>query len=257
MKKINLNLILFVIISVFAISCGGKKEDEVKVGDYDLKVENAIQGPLKDFYSTAKATLKITKDGYMTSAYILVELEKNEKEIPKSYAWSMPEANILDASGIPLVTGADIYSYDDFAKLTQIGKGEKMWIKFSTYDDGVKKNPEKAISVQITSSLSESTSENKNTDAKSSTSVEVESSVSSSNNWDEIINNYEKFVNDYIKLYKKAQAGDITAMTEAASVMSEATELQSQLQGDLSNLTPAQAAKFAKLNTKLAQAALE
>jgi len=103
-------------------------------------------------------------------------------------------------------------------------------------------------------------------DIKQSSDVETESASSyddddsdisnSSEDWDAILNSYEQFINKYISLLKKAQNGDMSAMTEYTEYMEKATDLAEKLENADDELTPAQAAKFVKLQTKLANAAV-
>lgn len=81
------------------------------------------------------------------------------------------------------------------------------------------------------------------------------SSSSSDENFDEFLAAYEKYIDKYIALMKKAKNGDYSAMSDAASLMSEAQEYGEKLQKLSGNLTPAQLAKFQKLQQKLISAA--
>ena len=76
-----------------------------------------------------------------------------------------------------------------------------------------------------------------------------------SEDWDAILKDYETFIDKYISLMKKAKNGDMTALAEYSEYMEKATELSEKLGNAGGNLTATQAAKFAKLQTKLANAA--
>ena len=79
----------------------------------------------------------------------------------------------------------------------------------------------------------------------------------SSNNWDKILDNYEIYVDRYIQLAKKAQNGDISAISEYAQCLEKAEELQKQLENADSNLSTNQLNRFNKIIAKLATAASE
>jgi hypothetical protein len=81
-------------------------------------------------------------------------------------------------------------------------------------------------------------------------------SADNSNSWDKILNDYEKFADEYIKLLKKAQAGDMSALSEYPSVLEKAESLSNQLASAGSDLTSKQLAKFTKIQTKIANAAM-
>jgi vacuolar-type H+-ATPase subunit H len=79
----------------------------------------------------------------------------------------------------------------------------------------------------------------------------------SSENWDDVLKSYETFIDKYISLSKKAQKGDVSAMTEYVEYMEKATELADKMKDADDALTPSQSAKFLKLQTKLANAAVD
>ena len=81
------------------------------------------------------------------------------------------------------------------------------------------------------------------------------SSSTSDEDFDEFLAAYEKYIDKYIALVKKAKDGDTSAMTDAASMMSEAQEYGEKLEKISGDLTPAQLAKFQKLQQKLLKAA--
>lgn len=79
----------------------------------------------------------------------------------------------------------------------------------------------------------------------------------SSNNWDKILDSYEIYVDRYIQLAKKAQNGDISAISEYAQCLEKAEELQKQLENADSNLSTNQLNRLNKIIAKLATAASE
>jgi hypothetical protein len=92
---------------------------------------------------------------------------------------------------------------------------------------------------------------------EASTSKETDnSSTGNSGNWDKVLSDYDKFADQYIKLFKKAQAGDMSALSEYSSVLKKAESLAKQLENAGSDLTSAQLAKFTKTQTKMANAAM-
>ena len=69
--------------------------------------------------------------------------------------------------------------------------------------------------------------------------------------WDKILDNYEQYVEQYVKLYKKAQQGDMSALTEYTSVLDKANKLASQLERANNDLSSKQVARFSKIQSKL------
>jgi len=78
---------------------------------------------------------------------------------------------------------------------------------------------------------------------------------SGSTDWDELLDSYERYVNDYIALSKKAQRGDVSALSEYASVLQDANDLNEKLQGAKSDMSTSQLARYNKITMKLANAA--
>lgn len=83
----------------------------------------------------------------------------------------------------------------------------------------------------------------------------VEATTSGSEDWDKVLDEYESFCDKIVPLAKKAQAGDITAVTEYASLLQSAQSLESKLDNAASDLSAAQAARLSKISAKLASAA--
>lgn len=81
------------------------------------------------------------------------------------------------------------------------------------------------------------------------------SASSSDEDFDEFLSAYESYIDKYIAMLKKAKDGDYTAMAEAATLMKDAQAYAEKLQKISGNLTPAQLAKFQKLQQKLIKAA--
>lgn len=106
-------------------------------------------------------------------------------------------------------------------------------------------------SVAHDSSYSDDSSESDDNSSDSNAS----SSDSASEDMDALIDSYEEYVTDYIKLMKKAQAGDMTAMTEYPALLENAQDLQNKLNKSQGDMSTAQAARFSRIITKMASAA--
>lgn len=97
---------------------------------------------------------------------------------------------------------------------------------------------------------------NEITDDREISSANDTSSTTPSNNWDSILDEYDAFVDNYIKLFKKAQTGDMSAMTEYAECLEKAQSLQSKLENAKSELTASQISRLNKIISKLSKAAM-
>jgi hypothetical protein len=69
------------------------------------------------------------------------------------------------------------------------------------------------------------------------------------------LDKYEKYVDDYIALLKKANEGDITALTDAAQLMEDAQELAEELEKEQGSMSVADAKRMAAINEKMITAA--
>lgn len=80
--------------------------------------------------------------------------------------------------------------------------------------------------------------------------------ASSSTDWDDVLDRYERYVDKYISVMKKAQNGDLSALQECASLLDEANELSDKLASAKSDMTAAQVARYTKIMSKMASAAM-
>lgn len=85
---------------------------------------------------------------------------------------------------------------------------------------------------------------------------EVSASESSSSDIDEVLDEYEKLLDKYVSLMKKAQAGDMSAMTEYAEYAQQCQRVAEKLENCKDEMTAAQAVRFAKMAQKFSSAAM-
>jgi hypothetical protein len=97
-----------------------------------------------------------------------------------------------------------------------------------------------------------------NSNTSSSAAVSSTSSTSSSSDWSALLDDYEQLIDSYIRLMKKAQAGDITAVTEYPTVMQKALSVQQKLEEGQANgdLSADDIQKLLKLQQKMMSAAM-
>ncbi|MDE6648878.1 MAG: hypothetical protein K2K45_03005 [Muribaculaceae bacterium] len=84
--------------------------------------------------------------------------------------------------------------------------------------------------------------------------VEVDTVADSGEDWDQILDDYESYCNKLVAAAKKAKAGDVSVMTEYASLLESAESLQKKLENASSSLSVAQATRMNKIAAKMAQA---
>ena len=80
-------------------------------------------------------------------------------------------------------------------------------------------------------------------------------SSKSSTNWDAVLNEYESYVNQYIALMKKAQNGDMSAMSDYAKMLEKAERLSDKLDNAEDEMTSTQLSRYMKITNKMANAA--
>ena len=74
-------------------------------------------------------------------------------------------------------------------------------------------------------------------------------------NFEEWLNEYEEYCNSYIALLKKASKGDMSAIAEYTKMLQKAQGMSKKIDKVEGDLTPAQLAKFQRIQTKLMKAA--
>ena len=257
-KIFKLSIVLLTICLLTACGGGNKKASSAKTGDFPLEIEKIVSGPFSESLEVTNAVLKISDQAF--GSKLMVEVKRTSAELPldpndadvcgvrsgKSYSWCI-SADILGESNLPVETNLDIYGYKPFEQLLSLQSGESVWLEFSTRDKDLKNDPSKAKKVKLMSSVEY---ENRTISGTVSTS-----SKNGSEDWDAILKSYEAFIDKYISLMKKASSGDMSALAEYPEYMEKAMDLSEKLGNAGSNLSSAQAAKFVKLQTKLANAA--
>lgn len=81
-------------------------------------------------------------------------------------------------------------------------------------------------------------------------------SAQTGTDWDKFLDEYENYCTKLAGLSKKAMAGDLSAMSDYASLLESAEALQSKLEDAESEMSAAQIARLNKIIQKMAQAAM-
>jgi len=265
LRKLNAVLAFGVVILLTA--CGGNsiKEKTIKASDI------SISGDVEDYIKVVDGdyTLKVVEDKVVIAIkFELIEEYDLDGEPELGNINLIP----LDKSGAAVPDlGLDFgpATLSDYDKLKNLLKGEVgktviisfEWDYFAD-EDVQNRIMSETESFEITNADftgSESASDDYSDDEDDSYSDDEDDSYSASGDedWDEVLNSYEKYINQYIKLMKKAKNGDASAMTEYAEMMENATDLADKMGNAGDDLSASQMAKFTKLQTKLANAAME
>lgn len=264
---------------MFLASCGGGGSKKNEAVDVQVKpAKTKIKGKLSEFLEVVDGTYKISKgDGAFGGDYqILVKVKSiatTKEQFDEIHGSNKGNSggmtlSILDETGLP-IGGLDKFKlhYGEKDKVIYLleNQGEEDFLKFTVdisygteiYENGL---PDNINSFEVGSEVTDykpSASNNSSSSYSSNDNDEEESysSSSGSENWDAVLDSYEKYIDQYIKLLKKAQNGDMNAMTEYAEMMEKATDLAEKMENADDDLSPSQMSRFVKLQTKLASAA--
>jgi hypothetical protein len=78
--------------------------------------------------------------------------------------------------------------------------------------------------------------------------------VAASDNWDDLLDEYEEYVDQYIKVYKKAMAGDMAALSEYMKLAEKAQSIAKKIEKSKGSMTSAQLQRYLKITKKMADA---
>lgn len=249
-------IILMLGLTALFVSCGGnKKADSLTAAPETTEIKGALQG----CYEVVQKDYAIKENGFL-GHLISVEIKRTDKELPfdpqkaTNFGVSMEGKPTQVGFGIELLDeNGDVveiknandggmggaYSSDDIDAALQLNPGETGIIRWTV------KAENKPVLFRITSAV--------RTSSNSSSSTMKDDSL---NDWDSTLDEYENYIDEYIEFYKKAQNGDVTALSEYASLLEKAQSLSEKLSSAQGDLTPEQASRFLKLQQKLANAAM-
>lgn len=83
-------------------------------------------------------------------------------------------------------------------------------------------------------------------------SLNFSSSTDSSEDWNAVLDSYENYVAKYTALYKKAQNGDMDALSEYPALMKQAQNLSEKLTDAKGSMSEEQWARYVKITNKMA-----
>ena len=271
MKKKLFNLFAICLCAIaFLASCGGPK-DATK----ELEISKAeVFGDSADVVSIVDGTYTLvgvvpTDITQTLSIKIKLRLKRpiQDKDLHIS-GWNL---EILDKNGTSLLDKLILKDSEDSKLLKFVTEGKEGEEKEFTFQysiangDLYKKIMNDAANInlkdvsfykeQYYSSESSEVTDEETTDTDSNT--DVESDDISSNNVDEILKTYSEYVDKYIKFMKKAANGDLSAMTEYASLLKKAQEFDEKLKEVKGDMTTAQMNKFLEIQKKMLSAMQE
>lgn len=262
-----LKYLAFVMLSVFLASCGKPKD-----GTKELNVSNAeVLGDSADIVSIVDGTYKLigTVPTDMTEKLTLKLKLRLEKPVQdngfKILGWHV---NLTDENGADLLDNLMALQLKDEEEsklkkfLTTGHKGDEEEFTFTASfgnDDLYKTVMDKATGLRLTdvSLYVEPTYTATDADVdESSSDADTDGDVAEGDSdYDALLDSYEEFVDEYIALLKKANNGDMDAVSQYASCMQKAQELGEKLNKAQGTMSAAQWARYGKILNKFSKVA--
>ena len=274
MKKSVLKISIAVITMMAAVSCGGKQE----------AIEKMISASNVEITGSDANGISITGDIKL----FMVQNEYNPKRwsiralVPLTNNMQYMEIDDIYSSGFDLLDANYSKINDDFglhiqneklaiSMLTSVEETKKnivfepVWESISYRDyktivDFINRTENITFNFMIAgsnSSYSYSDDSTSSYNASNDENNESSSSESSSKDWDSVLDEYEKYVDEYISMYKKAMAGDVSALSSYIGLLESAEKLSDKLDDAEDDMTTSQMNRYMKITQKMTSAALD
>jgi hypothetical protein len=259
---------IFILLSTgILLSCGQKQKKHEPLHDKVVHVTNvAITGDAMEYLKVVDGdyTFKPVTEGKITIAVRFEVIKKYEKKLVPETSIGNVSLSPLDSSGAaigdlmvvfrPMTSG----DYTKFETLLKSKPGTQIQVNFqwNFFSDEIKTRRiiEQAQGFEITDANITHPEEASTTNGSAN---KTDSKIQSDENWDQLLDSYDAYVNSYIKLLKKAQKGDASAISEYPAMLENALSLQEKLQGEKGNLSASQLTRLVKIQAKTAEAAIE
>ena len=184
-------------------------------------------------------------DSKDVSAYLKFKyLDANESEMDMGSLGGFKSCNLID-----LLKSEEITT-------------EKMTIQYFSSTDGdeykvAKEKFDKVNGAKIEVSISIYDEDDFSNEDDEEDDDSSDDSSSTTTDWDAILDELENYVDKTITVCNKVNNGDMSAMSEYSSLIQSSQELSSKLAQGQGSMTAAQVARYTKISTKMANAALK
>lgn len=270
-----------VCLAIVFASCGGKKSSGENEKIVLTPETTQIKGDLGDYFDVVDKEYTVTdKWGNLVSIEVMrtdvafaFDLKGVEpygtsgKGITGHAGFGIEiideDGNVIEKTAATASGLSGMYSSDDMKEALKLKAGETGTVRWSFHFDSDKK-PAK---FRLTSSYEEVDSSNWDSDSSSSDDDDSlssddddsygNSSSSGSQDWDELLNSYEEYVDKYIAYLKKASKGDMTALSESATLMQKAQEFSDKMENAEGSMSASQWSRYMKITNKMLNAAQE
>lgn len=264
------------VTAMFLTSCGSGDNTSESSSNKKMVIKpksTSIKGELGNYFEVVDKDYNFT--GKDNKLMVEVVRKKGEFEFSTDKLaecrgdygeWEGEEAavgigfEIFDESGPVFTQSANRFAYfgpngsGEVIALIGLKEGETSYITIysKAFSDEVELN--NVTSFQLTSAY-ETTIHGKPEGATSSHGNSSSSSFEDSDDWDSVLDDYDILVTSYIKLFKKAQEGDMSALAEYPSILEKSQTLSEKLESAKGDMTAKQVGRMAKIQTKMLQAA--
>lgn len=263
---------MLILATIVACSKGGdSKTIKVENSYSEEYAEDSLTEKLRDFVELEEGDYKLTKNGSELDLTLKFESEiiSNDDEEKKREAAMLSNCKLvvvlLDEDETELsdgelnLTGATMKQVIDWAMSTDVNSVKEFkFTKFMGSEELLKKASR--IKVYVKSNEAAAIQEAPAIESEDSSDISNDDEIvkdASDVDFDELLANYEEYYTEYINTMKKAVNGDMTAITECQELMEKAQELSDKLEKFNDDMTPAQIAKFERVQMKLLKAAQE
>lgn len=263
---------MLLLATIVACSKGGdSKTITVKNSFSDEYADDSLTEKLRDFVELEEGDYKLIKNGSELDLTLKLKSEiiSNDDEEKKRDAAMLSKCKLvvmlLDEDGTELsdgelsLTGATMKQVIDWAMSTEVNSVKEFkFSKFMGSDELLKKASK--IKVYVKSDEATTIQETPAIGSEDSSDVSSDDEVAedaSDVDFDELLADYEEYYTEYIDAWKNAANGDMEALTECQELMEKAQNLSDKLDKYHGDMTPAQLAKFEKVQMKLLKAAQE
>ncbi|MGM9869942.1 MAG: DUF6591 domain-containing protein [Sodaliphilus sp.] len=243
-------------IAIFLASCGGKSESASNNDlSFEVSVDNTtLEGDLSEYFTVEDKSYFIPKSIFDDMAIDL----KCIKPLPENL-YGKIGFNCLDEDGT-LIGSCKPTFLEDCSLLYKATPGQTVSVLLDmAWGDLSIPEGKTPVKIHLTSEVHEdedkiSTITVSSSSDESASSSDDTASASGGEDWDALLDSYEEYVDEYIKLMKKAENGDMSAMTEVASYMEKAQALSNKMANAKGSMSASQVARYTKILNKMASA---
>lgn len=263
--KINSVYLAIIIITICSLSSCSNKNNQQEVMVNPKTIE--ISGDFSLYYEIVQSSYKIIKPENSDVFQLKLQVKRTNNPFGLDYdpvdlgkrGFIDIFCDLYDETNVPTVIadawgGRLMMNQSGASNMMDLKLGETGWIEFDFGFNFKAEQILKAKTFALRTEVDQSYINQTNSETSSSSSTDSESVSSGSQDWDKLLSDYESYTDQYIALLKKANDGDMSAMTEYIEMLAKAQEFQESLMGANSAMSASQLQKFTNIQQKLLNA---